>query len=246
MGFGASEKAVTNYTTAFWAEQVHDFWQIFIQRPAILVGNSIGSLISMTVAATYPQMVKGMVMLNLPDASVLKTPPRLRSLFSTLSYCIKPVLDLTKRALTYPILFVPFFRILRHPKVLKPWAQKAYADPTVISDERIHLFAQPCYDQDAAKALRAMINSTSTNPERFSAKALLPQLQIPILLIWGRQDMMVPPKLAPLFSQYNPKLTLIEIDNAGHCPHDECPDQVNQAILDWMNSHNLATMAAQS
>ena len=46
LGFGASEKAIANYNTSFWVEQVYEFWQAFIQVPVILVGNSIGSLIS--------------------------------------------------------------------------------------------------------------------------------------------------------------------------------------------------------
>ena len=43
LGFGASRKANTNYSAAFWTEQIHDFWQAFIGKPVIIVGNSIGS-----------------------------------------------------------------------------------------------------------------------------------------------------------------------------------------------------------
>ncbi len=57
-----------------------------------------------------------------------------------------------------------------------------------------------------------------------------------MLLLWGREDKMVPPKLGPLFTQYNPGLVLREIDGAGHCPQDECPEQVNRLILDWLKS----------
>ena len=45
---------------------------------------------------------------------------------------------------------------------------------------------------------------------------------------------MVPPGFARQFADYNPQyLQLLMLDNTGHCPHDECPDQVNRAILDW-------------
>ena len=237
LGFGASQKTSANYNSPFWAEQVHDFWQTFIQKPTILIGNSIGSLVSMTAAATYPQMVQGIVMINLPDSSVLSPPRWAQPMVSTLNYCLRPVVELTKQVFTCPLIFEPFFQIIRHPKVLKAWTQKAYADPTIVGEELIRLFAEPCYDQGAAGALRAMINSTSGNSNPYTAKTILPQLKLPILLIWGRQDMMVPSKLAPLFTDYNPKLQLIEIDHAGHCPHDECPEKVNQSIIAWINSH---------
>lgn len=239
IGFGASEKVSTNYDFFLWADQLYDFWRTFLLQPTILVGNSIGSLVSMAAAAKYPEMVKGMVMINLPDTSVLQPPPGLRPVLSTLKYGLQPVLELTKRLLTWPLIFVPVFRILRNPKVLKPWAQKAYADPTLVNEELVHLFAQPCYDRGAAMALRHMINSKASQTRPVTAKSILPQLNIPMLLMWGNQDMMVPPKLAPLFTQYNPRLRLIQVENAGHCPHDECPEQVNQAILHWIDSQHL-------
>ena len=86
LGFGASRKANTKYTVGLWVEQVYEFWQTFIGEPVILVGNSIGSLICMTIAATYPEMVKGVVMLSLPDVSIREEmiPNFLRPLVTTM------------------------------------------------------------------------------------------------------------------------------------------------------------------
>ena len=54
LGFGASRKADTKYSVGVWTEQIHDFWQAFVGEPVIIVGNSIGSLISLAAAATHP------------------------------------------------------------------------------------------------------------------------------------------------------------------------------------------------
>ena len=48
LGFGASEKASANYSIELWVEQVYDFWKAFIRQPVVLVGNSNGSLISLS------------------------------------------------------------------------------------------------------------------------------------------------------------------------------------------------------
>jgi haloalkane dehalogenase len=71
-----------------------------------------------------------------------------------------------------------------------------------------------------------------------AVKTVLPNLTIPILLIWGKQDRLIPIQLANprKYLEYNPNLKLVELDEAGHCPHDECPERVNQEILDWMKS----------
>ena len=69
LGFGASRKAQVNYKIDLWVEQVYDFWRTFIQQPIVLVGNSIGSLVCLAAAAAHPEMVKGVVMIGLPDMS---------------------------------------------------------------------------------------------------------------------------------------------------------------------------------
>lgn len=47
LGFGASRKAYTQYGVNLWREQIYDFWRTFIGVPAILVGNSLGSLVAL-------------------------------------------------------------------------------------------------------------------------------------------------------------------------------------------------------
>jgi pimeloyl-ACP methyl ester carboxylesterase len=238
LGFGASEKAATNYGVPLWAKQIYDFWQTFIRVPVILVGNSQGSLISLTVAATYPEMVAGVVMLNLPDSSVLQAtvPQWLRRALVPLTWLVKPIVTLLRSVLTAPPIFRPFFHFIRQPASIRRWAKQAYADPRWVDDTLVEILCRPTYDRGAARALVAMTRSpTELSP---AATSTLPQLTIPLLLIWGKRDRFVPASLGPLFQRYNSRLQFVELENAGHCPHDECADTVNQLILDWMNSCN--------
>ena len=70
-----------------------------------------------------------------------------------------------------------------------------------------------------------------------AAKVVLPRLEIPILLIWGLQDRMVPPMLAPIFAKLNPLIELVELKEVGHCPQDECPEKFNLILKDWLTRH---------
>jgi pimeloyl-ACP methyl ester carboxylesterase len=228
LGFGASEKAIAPYNTSLWIEQVHDFWQTFIGEPMILVGNSIGSLVCMAAAAAYPEMVKGVVMLNLPDSSVLEVPKWATPALKLLS----PVGTIAKEILTFPLLFNPFFRVLRSPQVLRIWVKQAYADRTSITDELVEILSSPAGDRGASAALRAMVKAPKAT--KYSAKAVLPAIEAPMLLFWGCKDQFVPPKLAHYCVKLNPKLELVEVD-AGHCPHDERPEEVNRTILTWIS-----------
>jgi pimeloyl-ACP methyl ester carboxylesterase len=235
LGFGASQKGVAAYTTAFWVEQVYAFWQRFIGEPVVLVGHSIGSSICIALAAAHPEMVKAIVMFTLPDASVLPSPSWLRPVTRTLGSVLSPVLTVVKRLITLPPLFRPLFWLVRRPSVVQNWARSAYGDSTQVDAELVAVFSDPAYERGAARALAAMVNAKPPKHLDYSARTLLPQLQVPMLLIWGKADRAVPPSLAAQCLPFNSRIELIELEGAGHCPHDECPEPMNAQILSWID-----------
>jgi len=238
LGFGASEKVATDYLITLWVEQVHDFWQTYIRTPMIVVGNSLGSLVGLTAAALYPEMVAGLSMLTLPDSSVLQNPKWVKPAIAPLKLGLLPLSTLAKALFTSTPVFNALFRVIRQPKFIRSWVRKAYIDWTAVGDDLVDILSSPAYDLGAATALLAMVKTMSTGQvPQYTAKEMLPQLSIPILLIWGTQDRLVPPKLGPLFTQCNPLIELVELENVGHCPHDECPDRLNPIILDWLDTN---------
>lgn len=228
LGFGASEKAIASYDITLWVEQVYDFWKAFIRQPIVLVGNSIGSLVCLAAAASHPDMVAGVVMVSLPDLAVEleATPAPLR-----------PIVAAIKNFVLSPLLLKGLFPFIRRPQVVKPWAAIAYANPEAITEELLEILTGPAQDRGSAAAFCAIIRAMVVNPE-FSphVKTILAQLTIPLLLIWGRQDRMIPRQFArpEQYVACNPNLKLVELDQAGHCPHDEQPEQVNREILNWL------------
>ena len=228
LGFGASRKANTNYSIYLWVEQVHDFWQTFIGEPVVLVGNSIGSLVCLTAAITYPEMVKGIVMLSLPDVSIRQ---------EMIPRWLQPVVTSIENLFASPLLLKTLLKILRQPSTLKRWAGIAYQDQTAITDELVSILSAPAYDEGSDKTFFALFKSVRQPNFAPSAKEVLPKLTIPMLLIWGSQDKMVPPSLAPIFAVLNPQIKYIELEQVGHCPHDECPEKFNPILLDWLKEN---------
>jgi pimeloyl-ACP methyl ester carboxylesterase len=232
LGFGASEKAIATYNVNLWVEQIYEFWQTFIQEPVILIGNSIGSLISLAAAASYPEMVKAVVAISLPDPGLQKEaiPPRLL-----------PFVETVQNIIASPPLLRPIFYLVRQPAIIRRWVKLAYANPDSITDELVDILAGPPSDRGSARAfciLFRVMGSTKLGP---SVKAILPDLEIPILLIWGQQDRLIPASVAKPeeLMEYNSHLKLVKLENAGHCPHDECPEKVNQLILNWIGEWQL-------
>ncbi len=235
LGFGHSQKAAAPYGVPLWGEQLHAFWQQVIQVPVVLVGNSIGSLISLNVTAKHPEWVSGLIMLNLPDASVLQAqwPKWTQAAIAPVQKRLNPFSQILLNGFTSPLVFNPFFNWIRHPSRIRFWAKQAYTNPKCVDDELVEILGLPAYDFGAARALVAMTRSPqSAQP----ATKILPTLKLPLLLVWGKADRLVPATLAPLFKPYNSGLALVELEQVGHCPHDECPSLINRMILEWVQS----------
>lgn len=228
LGFGASRKVYTTYSIQLWSEQVYDFWRTFINQPVILIGNSIGSLVCLALGDNHPEMVKGLALLSIPDLSI-RQEMLPGWLFSSAKFL--------ENALSPPFLLKPLFRLLRRPSLLRLWAGVAYPDQRAINAELIEILGAPALDEGAELAFCALRQSVGLGSFSRPTKDILPRLQMPILLLWGKQDRMVPPQLAPIFARMNPKIELIEMEQAGHCLHDECPQRFNPLILQWLALH---------
>ncbi|MEL6493618.1 MAG: alpha/beta fold hydrolase [Cyanobacteria bacterium J06623_7] len=227
LGFGASRKADTDYSAALWTEQLYDFWQTLIGVPAILVGNSIGSLVCLQATTTYPEMVRGLVMLSLPDVSVRE---------DMLPPFVSPVVTAIENLFASPLLIKNVLKVVRRPNIIRKWAGVAYPNKAAVTDELVEILSSPAYDEGSEQTLFRLSRSVRKASFAESVRVLLPQVTAPMLLIWGLQDRMIPPKQAKEIAGLNALLRLVELENAGHCPHDEYPDQFNSLLLDWLDS----------
>ncbi|MGD1909680.1 MAG: alpha/beta fold hydrolase [Rivularia sp. (in: cyanobacteria)] len=227
LGFGASEKAPANYSVHLWVEQIYDFWKAFIRKPVILVGSSIGSLISLAAATKYPQMVEGVVMISLPDPDIEK---------EAIPTFLYPLVSAIKSFVANPLLIKAVFYLLRQPNMLRRGVTLAYENPKAVTDELIDIFAKPPQDRGSSRAFIALVKARNNPDYSPNVKKMLSNLTTPILLIWGEKDKIIPPAQACEFARQNQNIKLITLENVGHFPHDECPEQINQVILDWIDN----------
>lgn len=226
LGFGASRKAETSYTIDLWVELVRNFWQTIVNEPAILVGNSIGSLVCLRAAQTYPDMVRGLVMLSLPDVSLRQ---------EMLPKFIQPLVTTLENLVASSFLIKNLLKIVRRPSIIQNWAKVAYEDETAVNEELVSILSAPAYDDGAGETFYALFQGVRKSSFAPGVKEMLPELDMPILLIWGLKDRMIPPSLAGIFAELNPRIKLVELPGVGHCPHDECPEKFNFILLDWLD-----------
>jgi pimeloyl-ACP methyl ester carboxylesterase len=58
----------------------------------------------------------------------------------------------------------------------------------------------------------------------------LAAIDLPTLVVWGRKDGIVPLRLGRRLARALPNARLLVIDDCGHSPHQQCPDEVAAAL----------------
>jgi len=61
------------------------------------------------------------------------------------------------------------------------------------------------------------------------------QRGIPVELIWGREDQVVPFELSEKVRELIPDLEFYVVDNTAHIPHYECPEVVNPILIEFLS-----------
>ncbi len=227
VGWGGSRKPNIKYDINLWVDQVYDFWQAFVGQPMILIGNSIGSLVALVAAARYPEMAASLIMVSLPDLSAEQ---------EMIPKPIQPLVNGIKRIILNPPFLHTLFRIVSQPKVARNWAKIAYANADRVTDDLVDLFLTPAQEKEAPAAFVKIMQGMTSSNFSPNIRKLLPEIQVPMLLLWGCEDRMIPPGTAAVLVKLNPRLELVNLEAAGHCAHDEVPDVVNEQIRNWLDA----------
>lgn len=224
LGFGQSAKPDWQYSGDLWRDQLHDFIQQVIGRPAVLAGNSLGGYVSLCVAAQRPESAAGLVLINsagpFTDIQGTTKPDPVREVMGSV------VQSLFRQDWASYLLF----QYVRQKWVIRRTLDKVYLDPQAVTDQLVEEIYQPSCDPGAEKVFASVFRT----PQGEKVDVLLGQLERPLLMLWGEADPWINAHdRGEKFRAYHPQLTEYYL-RAGHCPHDEMPDQVNHLMRNWV------------
>jgi pimeloyl-ACP methyl ester carboxylesterase len=220
LGFGRSAKPPITYGSELWRDQLHDFIQQVIQRPVVLAGNSLGGYAALCLAAQRPESASGLVLLNSAGPFSDSLPSSEPS----------PLQRTVRWIIRQPWVSWMIFQNLRRKATIRKTLSRIYLDQSAITDELIDDIYRPSCDAGACE----VFSSVFKTPQGAKVDELLCELRHPLLLLWGEADpWMRVQERSPRFRQYYPALTEHFL-HAGHCPHDEVPDEVNRLLSEWV------------
>ncbi|MBD2502697.1 alpha/beta fold hydrolase [Anabaena azotica] len=239
LGFGRSAKPKLQYSGDLWRDQLHDFISEVIGQKAVLAGNSLGGYACLCTASQRSESVAGVVLLNsagpFSETQSTSEPEALQSQIQPPkqpSPIQKLLGDSIKWIFQQPLAQFFLFQYVRQGWVIRQTLEKVYLDKSAITDQLVEEIARPAYDAGALDVFVSVFSS----PQGEKVDVLLKQLTCPLLLLWGEADPWMNAKeRSQKFRLYYPELTEHFL-RAGHCPHDEVPDQVNPLLRDWVLS----------
>ncbi len=201
-------------------EQVELVYQFILEQDLknfVLIGNSYGGAVSLLVSvrlcAEQPGRLAKLILINsagynqdLPwHLKLLRTP--------VLGWLALHLVPPSMNALT--VLLYSYYK-----RSLIEWKQiKAYGKP----------IGSPGGRQALLQVARQAV------PDNFEAfTATYPAIDVPTLIIWGRNDKVIPLSICNMLDEALPDSKLAIIDHAGHVPQEEKPEETLSLILDFL------------
>ena len=230
LGFGRSAKPNQVYSGQLWCDQLQDFITEVIGQPTVLAGNSLGGYASLCVAAEKPQSAAGLILLN-------SAGPFSDSESKVEQKGFKHIMGkVTRSILLQPLPSYLLFQYVRRRSVIRKTLKQVYLDHNAVSDRLVEEIYRPSCDRGARQVFAAVFKS----PQGKKIDILLNQMSCPLLMLWGEGDpWMNTREKGAKFRQHYPQLTEHYLQ-AGHCPHDEIPEEVNELMKSWVLAETVA------
>jgi pimeloyl-ACP methyl ester carboxylesterase len=215
-GFGLSDLPQPDGDKTNYVQQYRDFMTFMLDTLHVdsiyLVGNSMGGMMAWGTAADHPDKVKKLV------------------LISSAGYDMERVSNNAARMIKIP--FMEYFLMKGFPMSISEGnAKKIYADPLRVNMQAVknaNMLWNRAGNLHAACAL--------AGSGQFPDSSLITHISCPTLIIWGRQDKIVPVDHAARFHRDIKGSQVLLLDDCGHCAMIEKPDETAEAIKRFFKS----------
>lgn len=235
-GFGHSPAPASGgYSIPARVRLVTRLIEIRDRGPVHLLGNSLGGLVSLLVAAVRPDLVRTLTLIS-PAMPALRPPGRSDPMIPLL--LLPGLARLAERRLS---------RLTPEDRAREVIAL-CFADPSRIPPQRlaeaaaeVHRRSELPWTMDAFTSTlrglaRSYLNRGPTSPWRMARS-----VQAPTLVIWGDKDRLVHVSLAPRTAAAIPDARLLVLADIGHTAQLENPETTARAVLALL--HDAAGLA---
>lgn len=204
------ENPYTRVASLHQFDQLLTFWAT---GPVVLVGNSAGGSVAMEYALTHPEKVLALILVS-PSLGPGK------SFASRFGW----IVDSPQTQRMGPLI------VRRIAQTGLDTLEKAWYDPSRQPPDTIQLYTKPLQAENWDVALWHY----STTGEVSQLPDQLDLFDLPILLITGEEDRIIPAKNTIKLAGQLKGAELVVIPECGHVPQEECPAEFLAAVEDFL------------
>jgi pimeloyl-ACP methyl ester carboxylesterase len=231
-GFGLTPPGRNMATIPTNLKMLHHFITEMAGEPVILVGNSMGGMLSILYAHAHPQSVAGVALIS-PALPARLHMPDLRVAGQVLTYAIPGLGQAYLKRLHG---LVPPRQLVQQVIELC-YADPSRADPVMV--EAVIRLANlrddmPGSADSMVTATRSLMRVASRPVRYWAAMAAL---RAPVLLVGGTGDRLVPAAAIATAAERNPDWKTVIIEDVGHTPQLEAPQKVIEIVQGWLDQH---------
>ncbi len=229
-GFGRSEPGDRRTTVHDNVKVLDRFLTEVAGTPAVLVGNSMGGMISILQTAASPRSVSGLVLL---DAAV---PGPRRAL--------DPLVAVTFAVYAIPLVGERFLALRRKRSTplrqVRDMLRLCGVDPDALPshtiDRSIDLIERredvAAMDKAFLSAARSLLRLLLLDPGRY--RTAMASIGVPVLMVQGDEDRLVPVTAARDIAVRHPEWRYLELPGVGHVPQLQVPETLAENVLAWL------------
>ncbi len=212
-GRGLSDRPRVKYDIHLFVRQLRDLLDALdIREPVHLAGLSMGGPISAAFLEQYPERVKSHILVDPAGAKPIQ---------------LSPILQLAK----IPVLAELALGLLGDDSLAKGVASDFY-DPALV-EQFIAQYKPQMRIKGFKRAILSTIRSNMLG-SFLETYQRVGKLHKPTLLFWGRNDNTVPFEHSALIRAAIPHAQFHVIENCGHIPHYEKPEEVNPILSEFI------------
>jgi 4,5:9,10-diseco-3-hydroxy-5,9,17-trioxoandrosta-1(10),2-diene-4-oate hydrolase len=209
------------YDYDFFADFTHGFLAAMGIGRAVLVGHSLGANISLYFAARHPEMVEKLILVGPGYGRRLNAFFHLASLPWVGEYLLKP--PPSTRTVQDAIRLVTYRPVDYGPEIIDSYFEFQHS---------------PGYSRALLNFLRGAMRPVGFTPKgegyfRYLDNRI-PELAQPVLVVWGKQDRVVPFSNAAHLKGLLANGEFWDLDECGHCPNYEYPDEFNRRVVSFL------------
>jgi pimeloyl-ACP methyl ester carboxylesterase len=210
-GFGCSDRPWPfDYTVAGEAAALLAYLDARGIGRVVLVGNSLGGATAMLIAAEHPDRVAALVLV----APATSDPP-----------IAWPV-----RLMRAPVLGELALALANRPLVAYNLRHRLFARAGRVAEQAIDDAWFPLTVPGTRRAALAAIRSDPRDH-----LGLEKRIRVPTLIIWGREDRLIPVREGERLAGSLPGSRLLVLPEAGHLPQREQPEAFGKAVAEFLS-----------